>query len=474
MKMKNNKNIVIVTIAFSSLSLGLMITQPHIANAKVANNVTWVANTPNEIASLNSNGTYTVHSGDTIWAIGMHYNIKPSVIEDVNDISNPYDLQIGTTLQLQISKKNDKAVLFVRNADGKVIGKKTLTKKDKIVKDKAFGAPITAKEAQKTKVVPTAPTQKVAKEAKKQGSAAMTTNSATPSKLPSNQILYMLAYLKAYNGFKNIPSECLEVSSNSIGQGTADSTATAKIESNYVVLTFVQMPGWKPYEVKYPIAELLKEYYGTTSDKKKVNSLIKTGENNLNSLLQDSNKAAKQAVTNNNSQGNNGKVTNNSNNNTNTTEQLPSGNILAMLAYCKIYGESININPQSLYTNTDNGSYIIGQGTPDSTDLISINGNNVTINNKFYNTEATYDANTLVNEYYRTDAQKAYINKLINDANHNEVKDYKVSNSNSLSDSSSLVVNKTSIDKNNISHNKVTTNSNILATSNVTNSSSIN
>lgn len=92
MVMKTNQKIVISTIAFSSLALGLMITQPHNVAAKTVANVTWVANQPSAIASLNSDGTYTVRSGDTIWAIGIHYNIKPSVIEDVNQINNPYDL----------------------------------------------------------------------------------------------------------------------------------------------------------------------------------------------------------------------------------------------------------------------------------------------------------------------------------------------------------------------------------------------
>ena len=111
--MKLNKKVGIVMI--SGLSIGLALTgYQNNVFAKTTDNVTWVANKPNQIASLNSNGTYTVRSGDTIWAIGMHYNIKPSVIEDVNKISNPYDLQIGTILQLQISKKTDKAVLFVK------------------------------------------------------------------------------------------------------------------------------------------------------------------------------------------------------------------------------------------------------------------------------------------------------------------------------------------------------------------------
>lgn len=414
MVMKTNQKIVISTIAFSSLALGLMITQPYNVAAKTVANVTWVANQPSAIASLNSDGTYTVRSGDTIWAIGMHYNIKPSVIEDVNQINNPYDLQIGTILQLQISKKNDKAVLFVRNADGKVIGKKTLTKKDKIVKKQAFGKPVTPQAAQKANVMPTAPTQKVAQQAQKHGTAQATTTVKTPSSLPSDQVLYMLAYVKAYNGFKNVGLPLLEVGSNSIGQGTADSTATAKIVGNDVVLTFVQMPGWKPYEVKYPIASLIKEYYHSASDKAKINKMIKTGEANLNSLSQ-GNKAPKQAVDNNNNHGSNGKT--DANSNSNATTALPSGNVLAMLAYVKAYNLE-GVAAQLLYTNTDGNAYVVGQGVSDSTAVITINGNNVTI--KIDGTTTTYSASALVNEYYSTATEKAYINKLISTAAQND------------------------------------------------------
>lgn len=307
--MKLNKKIGIVMI--SGLSIGLALTgYQNNVFAKTTDNVTWVANKPNQIASLNSNGTYTVRSGDTIWAIGMHYNIKPSVIESVNKISNPYDLQIGTILQLQISKKTDKAVLFVKNSNGKLIGKKTLTKKDKIVKNQAFGKPVSSKEAEKVKAVPTKPCAKAAQSARKSKTASLSSNlnskainsssSSKDSSMPSESILNMLAYLKAYNGTGNVFAKSLEISGNVIGQGTVDSTAVITNNGKDIILKFVSTPGWKPYYVSYPISSLLKEY--KNCNKQEINNLITTGENNYNSL-QEGPKAAQQTVNNNNKVG---------------------------------------------------------------------------------------------------------------------------------------------------------------------------
>ena len=81
-------------IILNSVVLGTLLVSGMTTTGVMASD--WHANTPSEIAELNKNGTYTVRSGDTVWAIGMHYNIKPSVIEKMNGINNPYELQIGT------------------------------------------------------------------------------------------------------------------------------------------------------------------------------------------------------------------------------------------------------------------------------------------------------------------------------------------------------------------------------------------
>ena len=103
-------------------------------NADVYN---WVANTPSQIAPLNNNGTYTVRKGDTLWAIGMHYNIKPWSIAQWNNITDPYTLQIGTVLKLNVNDNGNKATLTIQN--GNTNKKIPLTSNDKWDPKKSFG-----------------------------------------------------------------------------------------------------------------------------------------------------------------------------------------------------------------------------------------------------------------------------------------------------------------------------------------------
>lgn len=123
-------------IFLNSVVLGTLLVSGMTTTGVMASD--WHANTPSEIAELNKNGTYTVRSGDTVWAIGMHYNIKPNVIEEMNGINNPYELQIGTILHLHIYDHGEKAEFTVTNPEGVAV-KKTLTSKDKLDKNKSFG-----------------------------------------------------------------------------------------------------------------------------------------------------------------------------------------------------------------------------------------------------------------------------------------------------------------------------------------------
>lgn len=125
--MKKSK--IIVTASLTAI-LGLGATSTALADS------IWCAKTPSEIGSLNTNGTYTVREGDTIWAIGMHFNVKPSVIESINGISNPYDLQIGTILKITVKDDGNKAVMSVD--DGTKTVQSTLDNSDKIDQNKSF------------------------------------------------------------------------------------------------------------------------------------------------------------------------------------------------------------------------------------------------------------------------------------------------------------------------------------------------
>ena len=131
--MLKNKKILVATTIASSLLVPLITTQSvHAA---------WHANTPTMITNLNNNGTYTVKAGDTLWAIGMHYNIKPSVIAQTNNISNPNNLQIGTIIQLSKVNKNH-AILTIKN--GNNINQKYLNNSDKINTKQSFNKKVTS------------------------------------------------------------------------------------------------------------------------------------------------------------------------------------------------------------------------------------------------------------------------------------------------------------------------------------------
>lgn len=131
--MLKNKKILVATTIASSLLVPLITTQSvHAA---------WHANTPTMITNLNNNGTYTVKAGDTLWAIGMHYNIKPSVIAQTNNISNPNNLQIGTIIQLSQVNKNH-AILTIKN--GNNINQKYLNNNDKINTKQSFNKKVTS------------------------------------------------------------------------------------------------------------------------------------------------------------------------------------------------------------------------------------------------------------------------------------------------------------------------------------------
>ena len=102
-----------------------------------ADSCNWIANTPAQNAPLNSNGTYAVRKGDTLWAIGMHYNTKPWSIAKWNNITDPYTLQIGTILKLNVSDNGNKATLTIKNINS--TKNVPLTSNDKWDQNKSFG-----------------------------------------------------------------------------------------------------------------------------------------------------------------------------------------------------------------------------------------------------------------------------------------------------------------------------------------------
>lgn len=238
----------------------------------------WIAKTPDQIGALNANGTYTVKEGDTIWAIGVHFNIKPQVIETVNGITDPYKLQIGTVLKLHIDHSNDKATIEATTPEGKS-KTVTLTPKDKINPSKKFGedvAPaaqskVSQNQADNTKAI------------QKSGTLASNQNthyqSAPAQKVNNNEnlpadVVNMLTYSKVYGGPANISSKDLIINNNVIGQGTADSTGKVTISGNKASITIEGKTS------TYNIQDLKKEYYNDKAQQQRINDLINQGNKN--------------------------------------------------------------------------------------------------------------------------------------------------------------------------------------------------
>lgn len=59
-----------------------------------------LGNTAATAPSTNTKGTYTVHAGDTLWAIGKKYGIPWKNIASVNNIKNPNLIYPGTVLKI--------------------------------------------------------------------------------------------------------------------------------------------------------------------------------------------------------------------------------------------------------------------------------------------------------------------------------------------------------------------------------------
>lgn len=131
--MLQNKKMLVTTTIASALLVPLIATS-HVHAAS------WHATTPAMITKLNNDGTYTVKSGDTLWAIGMHYNIKPSVIAAANGIINPNSLQVGTVIKLSNVNHNH-AILTIKK--GNNISQQYLTNNDKINPSQSFNKAVT-------------------------------------------------------------------------------------------------------------------------------------------------------------------------------------------------------------------------------------------------------------------------------------------------------------------------------------------
>ncbi|MDF0479664.1 LysM peptidoglycan-binding domain-containing protein [Vagococcus sp. PNs007] len=112
----------------------------------------WVANTPESIQISQGSQSYTMKSGDTLWAIAIKTNINVNTLASINNINlsngDQFTLQIGTVIHFDESKI--KAV----DSTGSAINKGVkVNDSNKIVKDKPIGANV-SKEISAGKVTP--------------------------------------------------------------------------------------------------------------------------------------------------------------------------------------------------------------------------------------------------------------------------------------------------------------------------------
>lgn len=262
---------------------------------KVHADTVWIAKTPNEIGNLNSNGTYTVQEGDTIWAIGMHFNIKPSVIENVNAINNPYDLQIGTILKLHVYDHGKKATFLLQNGNQKVETK--LNNSDKLDQHESFGKAVKQNKITASIKSSLTTTKTVATTPKTVTKQTTTKPVTTPQSYNDNAIA-MAAYNASY-AFEHEPNNedvfgqvvyMWNDGNNqySIGEGTADSTATITINGNNVIISFpiINAAVKKPsYDTRtFNINQLMNQQYHTEAQKNYINQMINDGYNHVNKL----------------------------------------------------------------------------------------------------------------------------------------------------------------------------------------------
>ena len=212
--------------------------------------------------------------------------------------------------------------------------------------------------------------------------------------MPSNEVLYLLAYIKYRGGIQNITPSDLIVDEYMIGtqKGTVwpnVSQSDTPISSTPSPLQ-MQMKGksieirglgvWKAVKAVYNIDDLVSEYYSTPAQKSQINSILQEGERH---------------------------------------------NLLDVLALLK----AMQVKPAEYYEQgtieyaSPEGSNSLAIGA-DVSALVVINGEDVTIcisgaaaaGYPVHYSYSHYKASELLSEYYSTIAQQTAINKNIDAA----------------------------------------------------------
>lgn len=385
------KKSTVITMATVGLGLGGAALLGGTADAS-----TWVAKTPNEIGSLNENGTYTVQQGDTIWAIGVHFNIKPHIIEEVNGITNPYNLQIGTVLKLHLDKEKDTATIEATTPSG--TRSVTLKPSDKLVPSKKFGEDVSSDihsvvnhndlESHPTNQYQEGAVQQSKVPATQQGT---TVNTTTQQNI-NPEVLATLAYYDIYehNGNdgidKNYQIVKVKPHEYALYQG-GSSSAYATVNGDTVTIHAAGIDN------TYTAKELINQYYNTDAQRQKINSIVNTGVNG-------------------------GKTVPSNIYNTNSNSKNSSTNeaAIAMVAYCNsYYSQGDQVESAALQMSGSNGTYYINQGANPA--KVVVDGDNVILYldaGQGKTKVVKESVRNITNKYYSTDAEKQNMNHLVN------------------------------------------------------------
>lgn len=101
----------------------------------------WVANTPESIQIEQGATSYTMKSGDTLWAIGMKINVNVNTLASINNIhlssGEQFSLQVGTVINFSETEIN------AANSNGQAVNEGVkVNDSNKIVADKPIGTDV--------------------------------------------------------------------------------------------------------------------------------------------------------------------------------------------------------------------------------------------------------------------------------------------------------------------------------------------
>lgn len=214
--------------------------------------------------------------------------------------------------------------------------------------------------------------------------------SSTPKNLQaSNEAITVMAYVKAMGGLANVPAKNLIVNNNLLAletvSGNDGNMKLVTVSGDQVMVTdevFGPPSSTADKTTVYNVSDLLGEYYQTQEQQDTINNLLDQGTRH---------------------------------------------NLIDFLAYMQVWGKG-DFTGQ----NVEIMGNVVSGGTADTTGIITLTGNKVTVKNAQPNCGGsqgcqpstghtwTFNADELLSKYYSTANQKQAVNNWINRANQTQ------------------------------------------------------